>query len=120
MKIITFITTYFLWSASCIAQLQIVGIEQGGILTFQGGTLSNFFTLEYAPSVTGPWTNWGSLTDQPITGSVMVAAGPMFFRVKSSEDKSFSATTTKSGFLSVLNFIPSNLHRPILFGTNTM
>jgi hypothetical protein len=67
------------------APVEIIGYENGGGLAFQGGTVSNYFCIEYATSLNGPWTNWGSLSEQPITGAVMVAAGPMFFRVRSTD-----------------------------------
>lgn len=71
------------------APVEIIGYENGGTLTFQGGTISNYFRIEYATSLNGPWTNWGSLSEQPITGNVMVAAGPMFFRINSTDGQSF-------------------------------
>ena len=70
------------------APVEIIGYENGGALTFQGGTISNYFRIEYATALSGPWTNWGSLSEQPITGAVMVAAGPMYFRIASTDGAS--------------------------------
>jgi len=77
-----------IFATAYAAPVDIIGYENGGELAFQGGTVSNYFCIEYATSLNGPWTNWGSLSEQPITGTVMVAAGPMFFRVTSTDGES--------------------------------
>jgi len=58
--------------------------------------VSNYFTLEFAPDAAGPWTNWGSITKQPITGSVMSTPTPMFWRVKQRESSSFPPMPIKT------------------------
>ena len=69
--------------------LKIIGFETGSGIAFQGATVSNYFTIEFASSPDGPWTNWGSLTDQSITGTVMTAASPMFYRIRQDDSSPF-------------------------------
>ena len=88
-KLVGIIVSTICAGTALAAPFEIVGYENNGNLTYQGGTISNYYTIEYATAVAGPWTNWGSLSEQPITGNVMVAAGPMFFRIKSTDARSF-------------------------------
>ncbi|HEY9173940.1 MAG TPA: hypothetical protein VI136_16800 [Verrucomicrobiae bacterium] len=92
MKTISIIAAQVLLATTCLAEgpIQIIGYEQGGLMTAQGATVSNYFTVEFATNPeTGPWTNWGALTGQPITGAVMQAAGPMFFRIRQTDQQVF-------------------------------
>ena len=73
-----------LHSANARAQ-QIVGYDSSRGIHYNGASPSNFFTLEFAAHPAGPWTNWGSVSDQPITGAVLTALGPMFFRIKEAD-----------------------------------
>lgn len=61
--------------------IEIVGYQTDRGLQFQGGTVSNFYTLEFAPTLDGPWTNWGSVSTASITGSVMSLPAPFFYRI---------------------------------------
>lgn len=63
------------------SELEIIGFDSGQGLQFQGGTLSNFYTLEFAPTLDGPWTNWGSVSSAAITGTVMSLPAPFFYRI---------------------------------------
>ena len=63
------------------SELEIIGFDSGQGLQFQGGTISNFYTLEFAPTLDGPWTNWGSVSSASITGSVMSLPTPFFYRI---------------------------------------
>ncbi len=69
--------------------LKIIGFETGSGITFQGATVSNYYTLEFAMSPGGPWTNWGSITDQPVTGTVMAVPSPFFYRIRQTESSAF-------------------------------
>jgi len=62
--------------------IDIIGFDGQQGLQFQGSSVSNYYTLEFAPSPNGPWTNWGSVSSQPITGSVMSLPTPFFYRIK--------------------------------------
>ena len=64
------VTALLIVTAACAEPLEIVGFDHSGTIEFQGATVSNYYTLEFAPAVSGPWTNWGSLTEQPITNAV--------------------------------------------------
>jgi len=69
--------------------LTIIGFDHDGNLGFQGATVSNYYTLEFATSADGPWTNWGSLCDQPVTGTVMSSPSPMFYRIRQVDSSAF-------------------------------
>ena len=85
----TIIALYASLAAAQAAPLEIIGFDHGGTIEFQGATVSNYYTLEFAPTVSGPWTNWGSLTEQSITSSVMQCSSPMFFRIKMVDEPYF-------------------------------
>ena len=76
--------------------LTIIGFDHDGGIEFQGATVSNYYTLEFAPAVDGPWTNWGSLSDQPITSTVMRCSSPMFYRIRMVESSHFPPYATVS------------------------
>lgn len=69
--------------------LQIIGFDTANGLTFQGATVSNFFTLDFALTPGGPWTNWGAVTEQPITGAVMQLPSPFFYRIRQTDSSNF-------------------------------
>jgi len=69
--------------------LKIIGFETESGITFEGATVSNYYTLEFAASPSGPWTNWGSVTEQSITGTVMSAPSPFFYRIKQTDSSAF-------------------------------
>lgn len=71
------------------APLKIIGFETGSGITFEGATASNFYTIEFASTVSGQWTNWGSITEQPVTGAVMCAPSPLFYRIKQTDSSAF-------------------------------
>ena len=74
--------------------LRIAGFDHNGYLTFQGASISNYFTLEFAPAVDGPWTNWGAISGEPISGAVMSSPTPMFYRIRESSSDNFPLLTT--------------------------
>jgi hypothetical protein len=74
--------------------LRIVGFDHDGYLTFQGASIGNYFTLEFATAVEGPWTNWGSVSGQPISGTVMSSPTPMFYRIRQSSSQDFPLLAT--------------------------
>ena len=69
--------------------LRIIGFETESGIAFEGATVSNYYTLEFAASPSGPWTNWGSVTEQSITGTVMSAPSPFFYRIKQTDSSAF-------------------------------
>jgi hypothetical protein len=69
--------------------LKIIGFETGSGIIFEGATVSNYYTLEFATTVSGPWTNWGSVCSQAITGTVMALPSPFFYRIKQTEGSAF-------------------------------
>jgi formylglycine-generating enzyme required for sulfatase activity len=58
-------------------------------MAFEGATVSNYYTLEFAPTVAGPWTNWGSVSGQSITGTVMSLPTPFFYRIRQTDSSAF-------------------------------
>jgi formylglycine-generating enzyme len=61
--------------------VQIVGFDRSTI-TWTNAPTNGVFTLEWADSPTGTWAgNWNGLNHQPITGAVMSARLPAYFRV---------------------------------------
>jgi hypothetical protein len=71
---------------SVIAQQpEIVGFARDGNLTFNSASEGKDYRLEFAPSASGPWQ--ASLIDAPITGAVMTATTPQFFRVVEAEPR---------------------------------
>lgn len=61
--------------------IQIVGFDRSTI-TWTNTTTSGVFTLEWASSPTGTWLgNWNEMDHQSITGAVMTARLPAYFRV---------------------------------------
>ena len=64
-------------------QPEIIGYNTDGELRFTSGGSGEQFTLEFTSDlVAGVWTNWGSVTDAPITGQVMSVQTPMYFRIR--------------------------------------
>jgi formylglycine-generating enzyme required for sulfatase activity len=76
-------------STSWAEPLSIIGFETGTGLAFEGATVSNYYTLEFAPTLAGPWTNWGSVSDQSITGTVMTLPTPFFYRIRQTDSSAF-------------------------------
>ena len=76
--------------------LRIIGFDTSSGMAFQGATVSNYYTLEFATTVDGPWTNWGSVTEQPITGTVMAIPSPFFYRIRQTDSASFPPYATTS------------------------
>jgi formylglycine-generating enzyme required for sulfatase activity len=76
-------------SAAWAEPLSIIGFETGTGLAFEGATVSNYYTLEFAPTVAGPWTNWGSVCGQAITGTVMTLPTPFFYRIRQTDSSAF-------------------------------
>ena len=75
-------------------EIDIVGFSAGTGLQFQGGTVGNFYTLEFAPSLDGPWTNWGSVSSASITGTVMSLPFPFFYRIVETPERAFPPYAT--------------------------
>lgn len=73
---------------------QVVGFDHNGNLMFQGAAASNYYSLEFAPTASGPWTNWGAVTEQPITGAVMTAPVPVYYRVRQMDAGSYPQYAT--------------------------
>lgn len=69
--------------------LKIIGFDTATGITFEGATVSNYYTIEFAMSPGGPWTNWGSITDQPVTGTVMAVPSPFFYRIRQTDSSAF-------------------------------
>lgn len=69
--------------------LKIIGFETGSGITFEGATVSNYFTIEFATSPSGPWTNWGSITEAPVTGAVMAVPSPFLYRIRQTDSSAF-------------------------------
>jgi hypothetical protein len=61
---------------------EITGFSSDGTLTFNSVTVGNSYTLEFAASPQGVWTNWGSVSSQQITNQVMSLPTPVFFRIR--------------------------------------
>lgn len=74
--------------------LKIIGFETASGITFQGATVGNYYTLEFAPTVSGPWTNWGSVCGQAITGTVMATPAPFFYRIRQTDGSEFRGLTS--------------------------
>ena len=71
---------------SVIAQQpEIVGFARDGNLTFNSASEGKDYRLEFAPNANGPWQ--ASLIDAPITGAVMTATTPQYFRVVEAESR---------------------------------
>lgn len=68
---------------SALAQTTITSFPGNGQLTWTNSPGTNGFSVEWAPTVTGPWsTSWRTL-DSPITTSTQKTVSvPMFYRVK--------------------------------------
>ena len=75
-------------------EIEILGYDTNRGLTFQGGTVSNYFTLEFAPALEGPWTNWGSVSAASITGAVMSLPTPFFYRIVATPERAFPPYAT--------------------------
>ena len=75
-------------------EIEILGFDTSQGMHFQGGTLSNFFTLEFAPSLDGPWTNWGAVSSASITGTVMSLPTPFFYRIVETTNRAFPPYAT--------------------------
>ena len=73
---------------------QVIGYDDRGNLMFQGAAASNYFSLEFAPTASGPWTNWGAVTEQPITGAVMTAPVPVYYRIRQMDAGSYPQYAT--------------------------
>ena len=76
------------------SELEIVGFDASRGMQFEGGTIGNYFTLEFAPTLDGPWTNWGSVSSASITGTVMSLPIPFFYRIVESPAGAFSPYAT--------------------------
>lgn len=60
----------------------ITSCDHNGAIAWSNAAVEGTATIEWAPSVFGPWHgNWETITDIPVTGSTMSAQVPMFFRV---------------------------------------
>ena len=80
----------------------IMGYESSGIMTFSSPQ-TDAFTLEFTTSLDEPWTNWGSVVGQPITGEVMSTVTPIFYRIKAVDtgvvsNRSFRNYLVSNGF----------------------
>ena len=75
-------------------EVEIFGFDGAQGLRFQGATVSNFFTLEFAPALDGPWTNWGSVSAAAITGAVMGLPSPFFYRIVETPERTFPPYAT--------------------------
>jgi hypothetical protein len=85
MKRIVYLILFLLSYEYVFAQRPaIIGFDRFGVLTFQSSQPGQQFTLEFASSPDGPWVDWGSVSQQPITGQVMSVQTPMFFRISES------------------------------------
>ena len=63
-------------------EVVIKSFDGNGTLTWSNSLVEGMGTVEWASSLAGPWSrNWRPLIDIPITGSVMTASVPMFYRV---------------------------------------
>lgn len=70
------------WEVAAQSNTVIVGASLGGTLTWTTPPYLSTFTVEWAPTVTGPWSNsWSSLASIPNTGQVCSAQVPVFYRV---------------------------------------
>lgn len=69
------------WPA--LAQQPVITSFQGnGQLTWTNPPGTNGFTVQWAPTLAGPWSsNWLALDSLVVTGSQTTAAVPMFYRV---------------------------------------
>lgn len=70
------------WAQNPLPELQITALAHNGQLTFT--TLPGYtnYTLEWAPTVLGPWTNsWEPLRLLQPTVNTLTVAVPMFYRV---------------------------------------
>lgn len=69
--------------SSALAQQPVITSFHGnGQLTWTNLPVTNGFTVQWAPAVTGPWSsNWLALDSLISTGSQTTAAVPMFYRV---------------------------------------
>ena len=76
------------------SELEIVGFDASRGMQFEGGTIGNYFTLEFAPTLDGPWTNWGSVSSASITGTVMSLPIPFFYRIVESPAGAFPPYAT--------------------------
>jgi hypothetical protein len=75
----------FVVALAIAQQPEIVGFARDGNLTFNSASQGKDYRLEFAPSANGPWQ--ASLIDAPITGAVMTATTPQYFRVVEAEPR---------------------------------
>ncbi len=73
---------FTLCQAPAQSDIVIVDATHGGTLTWTAPPALGTFTIEWSPSVTGPWTNsWAALANIPNTGATCTAQLPVFYRV---------------------------------------
>lgn len=73
-----------MWCGRLAAQSNLVIVEAtlGGTLTWTAPPYIQTFSVEWAPTLTGPWTNsWASLVNLPNTNEYGSAQLPVFYRV---------------------------------------
>lgn len=68
-------------SLSAAQDVQVSSFHGNGTLSWTNPTANGRYTVEWSPAAGGPWTNWDSLADRPLTNRSMSVAVPMFFRV---------------------------------------
>lgn len=94
MKTLISVIVIALTGLARASQIDIIGFDTSQGMQFQGGTISNFFSLEFSQHPDGPWTNWGSVSSQSITGSVMSLPSPFFFRIAEASESAFPPYAT--------------------------
>lgn len=88
------LTVFTITTLSFAGGLEIIGMDRQNGIMFKGASQSNYYTLEFASSTQGPWTNWGAVSQMPITGEVMSTSIPMLFRIRQVADNEFPVYAT--------------------------
>jgi hypothetical protein len=94
MKVVIIVLAFVYAGIIIAGQTEIIGFDSNQGLLFQGATVSNYYTLEFSQTIDGPWTNWGSVSSQPITGAVMNLPSPFFYRIVQTESNTPSPYTS--------------------------
>ena len=82
MKTATVMSFALTCSLTLAQQLLITSFQGNGQLTWTNPPGTNGFTVQWAPTLVGPWSSgWQALDSLVVTGAQTTAAVPMFYRV---------------------------------------
>lgn len=81
----TILASIILAGCACAqgASQDVISLSGNGRLSWTNSYMDGLYSVEWAPSVTGPWKgNWTPLQGLVATGQTSTVAVPMFYRVK--------------------------------------